>query len=95
MSESEKSGFNAALTVGQQVDLNLSDSPAVRDAYEQAQAQSQPWLFNHVARSWLYGVELAHLIARSNPMPELIAVSVLLHDLGLAGGALPTDASRS
>jgi len=64
VSESEKSGFSEALTVGQQLDLNLPDSRAVRDAYEQAQAESHPWLFNHVARSWLY------IIARSNPMPS-------------------------
>ena len=54
MSESEKFGFSEALAVGQQLDLNLPDSRAVRDAYEQAQTESQPWLFNHVARSWLY-----------------------------------------
>jgi hypothetical protein len=36
VSESEKSGFSEALTVGQQLDLNLPDSRAVRDAYEQA-----------------------------------------------------------
>ena len=88
VSESEKSGFSEALTVGQQLDLNLPDSRAVRDAYEQAQAESQPWLFNHVARSWLYGAKLAHHRALK-PDAELVAVSVLLHDLGLARGGAP------
>lgn len=88
VSESEKSGFSAALTAGRQLDLKLPDSRAVRDAYEHAQAQSQPWLFNHVARSWLYGAKLAHRRALE-PDAELVAVSVLLHDLGLARGGAP------
>jgi hypothetical protein len=88
VSESEKPGFSEALTVGQQLALHLPDSRAVRDAYEQAQAESQPWLFNHVARSWLYGAKLAHHRALK-PDTELVAVSVLLHDLGLARGGAP------
>jgi hypothetical protein len=27
-------------------------------AYARAEAESQPWLFNHVVRSWLYGAKL-------------------------------------
>jgi hypothetical protein len=46
--------FSGALAVGRELGLNLPDSRAVRDAYAQAQAESQPWLFNHVVRSWLY-----------------------------------------
>jgi HD superfamily phosphodiesterase len=88
VSESEKADFNEALAVGRQLDLNLPDSRAVRDAYEQAQDESQPWLFNHVARSWLYGAKLAHHRALK-PDAELVAVSVLLHDLGLARGGAP------
>jgi hypothetical protein len=39
-----KPDFNNALAVGQDLDLKLSDSPAVRDAYAQAETESQPWL---------------------------------------------------
>jgi len=77
--------FSAALAVGLELGLNLPDSRAVRDAYAQAQAESQPWLFNHVVRSWLYSAELARHRAL-NPDAELVAVAVLLHDLGLARG---------
>ena len=59
MSGSEKPSFSGALAVGRKLDLLLPDSPAVRDAYAQAEAESQPWLFNHVMRSWLYGAKLA------------------------------------
>jgi HD domain len=83
MSGSEKPNFSGALTVGRELDLALPDSPAVRDAYAQAEAESQPWLFNHVMRSWLYGAKLAKHRGLA-PDAELVAVAVLLHDLGLA-----------
>ena len=37
-------------------------------------------------RSWLFGAKLAE---RRTLKPELVAVSVLLHDLGLARGGAP------
>src|SRR6185437_5303712 len=83
-----KPDFNNALAVGQDLDLKLPDSPAVRDAYAQAETESQPWLFNHVVRSWLYGAKLAQHRGLT-PDAELVAVSVLLHDLGLARGGAP------
>jgi hypothetical protein len=46
------------------------------------------YLFNHVVRSWLYGAKLARHRAL-NPDAELVAVAVLLHDLGLARGGAP------
>jgi hypothetical protein len=88
MSGSEKPDFNDALAVGRALDLTLPDSHAVREAYAQAKAESSPWLFNHVARSWLFGAKLAQRRAL-NPDAELVAVAVLLHDLGLASGGAP------
>src|SRR4029434_1518292 len=121
MSGSERRGFSGALAVGRRLDLPLPDSPAVRDAYAHAEAESQPWLLNHVMRSWLYSAKLAQsrglapdaeLGAGGGRLPErapsprgarrparasgalarhaeLIAVAVLLHDLGLARGGAP------
>ena len=88
MSGHEKPRFNDALAVGRALDLALPDSRSVRDAYELAQAESSPWLFNHVVRSWLYGAKLTRLRALT-PDTELVAVAVLLHDLGLARGGAP------
>jgi len=88
MSGSEKPNFSGALAVGRQLDLILPDSRAVRDAYGQAEGESQPWLFNHVMRSWLYGAKLAQRRGLA-PDAELVAVAVLLHDLGLARGGAP------
>jgi hypothetical protein len=88
MSGSERPSFSGALAVGRKLDLPLPDSPAVRDAYAQAEAESQPWLFNHVMRSWLYGAKLAQRRGLA-PDAELVAVAVLLHDLGLARGGAP------
>jgi len=88
MSGSEKPNFNGAQAVGRELDLILPDSRAVRDAYGQAEAESQPWLFNHVMRSWLYGAKLAQRRGLA-PDAELVAVAVLLHDVGLARGGAP------
>lgn len=84
----ERPSFSGALAVGRKLDLPLPDSLAVRDAYAQAEAESQPWLFNHVMRSWLYGAKLAQRRGLA-PDAELVAVAVLLHDLGLARGGAP------
>jgi len=88
MSGSEKPNFNGAQAFGRELDLILPDSRAVRDAYGQAEAESQPWLFNHVMRSWLYGAKLAQRRGLA-PDAELVAVAVLLHDIGLARGGAP------
>ena len=89
VSKSEKPDFSKALAVGRELDLKLPDSQVVRDAYAQAEAEtSQSWLFNHVIRSWLYGAKLAQRRGLA-PDTELVAVSVILHDLGLARGGAP------
>jgi len=85
---SEKPDFNDALAAGRALNLNLPDSHVARDAYARARDESLPWLFNHVVRSWLYGAKLSQHRALA-PDAELVAVAVLLHDLGLACGGAP------
>ena len=58
------------------------DTPLVHDAMELARNSSEPYLFNHVMRSWLFAVVIAE-DAKPAPDPELLAVSGILHDLGL------------
>lgn len=62
--------------------IKVVDTPLVRDAMELARNSSEPYLFNHAMRSWLFGVLVTE---RTKPAPdaELLAVSAILHDLGL------------
>ncbi|SRR5712692_6428325 len=62
--------------------IEVVDTPLVHHAIELARSSSEPYLFNHVMRSWLFGVLIAEE-AKPAPNPELLAVSAILHDLGL------------
>jgi hypothetical protein len=62
--------------------IKVVDSPLVHDAMELARNSSEPYLFNHAMRSWLFGVVIAEN-ARPAPDSELLAVAAILHDLGL------------
>jgi hypothetical protein len=62
--------------------IKVTDSRLVHDAIDLARSSSEPYLFNHVMRSWLFGVLLSEN-AKPLPDPELLAVSTVLHDLGL------------
>src|SRR2546421_10397752 len=88
MRESKRLTFRGARPEGGKLNLPPPDIPAVRDAYDQAEAESQPWLFNHVMRSWLYSAKLAQRRALA-PDAELVGVAVLLHDLRPARGGGP------
>jgi HD superfamily phosphodiesterase len=62
--------------------IKLPDSKMVSDAQELARKSSEPYLFNHVMRAWIFSALLAKAEI-APPDPELLAVSSLLHDLGL------------
>ena len=62
--------------------IKVADTPLVRDALDLARSSLEPYLFNHVMRSWLFGILLSEGIDPA-PDPELLAVSAVLHDLGL------------
>ena len=62
--------------------IKLVDTSLVHDAVELARSSSEPYLFNHVMRSWLFGVLIAER-AKAALDPEVFAVSTILHDLGL------------
>jgi HD superfamily phosphodiesterase len=62
--------------------VNVPDTALVARAMEQARAVSEPYLFNHAVRSWLFAVQIAN--QQNAPYDEeVVAVSSLLHDLGL------------
>jgi hypothetical protein len=62
--------------------IKVTDTALVRDAIELARSSLKPYLFNHVMRSWLFSILLSE-DAELVPDPELLAVSAVLHDLGL------------
>ncbi|KAH7312678.1 hypothetical protein B0I35DRAFT_452509 [Stachybotrys elegans] len=65
--------------------VSVVDTPIVREAQQYARDHSDDFLYNHIMRSWLFGAlllshneTLSHIID-----PEVQAVAILLHDLGL------------
>jgi HD domain len=63
--------------------VTVPDTPLVRRAIEYARTHSEPYMFNHVMRSWLFAEAIAQRDQRSYDS-EVLAVSTLLHDLGLS-----------
>lgn len=62
--------------------VTVPDTPLISRAIEFAREHSEPYLFNHVMRSWLFAVSLAK-IRQAEYDVEVLAVTTLLHDLGL------------
>jgi len=65
--------------------ITVVDTPLVARAMELAKAYSEPYLFNHAIRSWLFAVRLGQLQGIPHDA-EVVAVGSLLHDLGLTNG---------
>ena len=61
----------------------VSDTALISRAVDYARQQSEPYLFNHVMRSWLFAVIIAEQRKVAHDA-EVLAVATLLHDLGLA-----------
>jgi hypothetical protein len=62
--------------------VSVPDTPVISRAIEYAREHSEPYLFNHVMRSWLFAVILAQ-VNQSEHDREVLAVTTILHDLGL------------
>src|SRR4030095_7933630 len=63
--------------------VSVPDTPLISRAIEFAREHSEPYLFNHVMRSWLFAVKLEQL-NQSEHDEEGLAVTTILHDIGLA-----------
>ena len=63
--------------------VSVPDTPLIARAIEYAQEHSEPYLFNHVMRSWLFAATLAQLNQTAHD-GEVLALTTILHDLGLA-----------
>jgi hypothetical protein len=65
--------------------ITVLDTPLIGRAMDLARTHSEPFLFNHAVRSWLFAVRLGQAQGISHD-PEVVAVGTLLHDLGLTTG---------
>lgn len=63
--------------------ISVPDTLIVTQAIGYARENAEPFLFNHVMRSWLFAAALAeeHKTAHD---AEVLAIATILHDLGLA-----------
>ena len=65
--------------------VSVADNPLITAVTEYAQRLSEPYLFNHAMRSWLF----AETIGRMNGIDydhEVVAIGTILHDIGLTAG---------
>jgi len=63
----------------------VADTPLIATVIEYAQRLSEPYLFNHAMRSWLF----AEAIGRTKGIDydrEVVAIGTVLHDIGLTAG---------
>lgn len=63
--------------------VEVPDTPVVAAAIQLAERHCDRYLFNHSMRSWLFAALLAKQRG-SGYDPEVLAVSIILHDIGLA-----------
>jgi hypothetical protein len=62
--------------------ITVSDTPLITRALDLVRTYSEPYLFNHAVRSWLFAVRLGQLQDTVHDA-EVVAIGSLLHDLGL------------
>jgi hypothetical protein len=60
----------------------VPDTPLVTSAMEYARERCEPYLFNHVLRSWLFAARLGRIRGIEHDA-EVLAVGTLLHDITL------------
>ena len=65
--------------------ITVSYTPIITRALEYVRAHSEPYLFNHAVRSWLFAVRLGQLQGGAYDA-EVVALGSLLHDIGLTPG---------
>ena len=65
--------------------ISVPDSPLITEVIEHARRLSEPYLFHHAMRSWLFAAKLGEL-KRIDCDLEVVAVGTILHDIGLTAG---------
>jgi len=62
--------------------ISVSDTPLITAVVEYAQRVSEPYLFNHAMRSWLFAEAIGRM-KRIDYDREIVAIGTILHDIGL------------
>ncbi|RUX25283.1 hypothetical protein EOA23_20525 [Mesorhizobium sp. M2A.F.Ca.ET.042.01.1.1] len=60
----------------------VPDTPLVQQALDHARRECEPYLFNHVVRSWLFATRIGQLRNIGHDA-EVVALGTLLHDITL------------
>jgi hypothetical protein len=62
--------------------IDVAGTPIVEQAIDYARKTCEPYLFNHVMRSWLFAARIAQLKSIEHDA-EVVALGTLLHDITL------------
>jgi HD superfamily phosphodiesterase len=62
--------------------ISVPDTPLIDQTIEYARQKCEPYLFNHVVRSWLFAARIGQL-QNTEHDAEVVAVGTLLHDITL------------
>ena len=62
--------------------ISVPDTPLIDRTIEYARQKCEPYLFNHVVRSWLFAARIGQLQSTEHDA-EVVAVGALLHDITL------------
>jgi len=63
--------------------ISVPDTPLISRAIDFARERTEPYLFNHAMRSWLFAALFAQRKQAVHDA-EVLAVTTILHDIGLA-----------
>ena len=70
--------------------VSVSDTPLITAVVEYAQRVSEPYLFNHAMRSWLFAEAIGHIKGIAYDR-EVVAIGTVLHDIGLTDSVSGTN----
>src|SRR5262245_43057491 len=66
--------------------VSVPDTPVIAAVIEYAQRISEPYLFNHAMRSWLFAEAIGRMKGVAYDR-EIVAIGTILHDIGLTASA--------
>jgi len=67
--------------------ISVPDGPLITAVIDHAQRLSEPYLFNHAMRSWLFAEAIGRIKGIDYDR-EVVAIGTILHDIGLTASVL-------